>query len=67
MHLDLKLLLRGNTVEATTTGVTLDVNDTETITCTLTYALEGGKCAGVDIGLEILSLLAQALFVLTCL
>ena len=40
VHLDIQLALRWNLVEATTTSITLYVNDTQTIASTLTNTLE---------------------------
>ena len=63
-HLDFHLFLRRDAVEATTTGVALDVDDAETVAGVFADALEGGEGAGVDFGFEGFSLLAETLFVL---
>lgn len=67
VHLDLHLFLRRNAVEAASAGVTLDIDYAETVAGVLAYALECGECAGVDLWLKFFGVLAQTLFVLTCL
>ena len=64
VHFDFHLLLRRNSVEATSTCVTLDVNDTQTIAGILADAFEGCKCACVNFGFKGLGLFTQALFIL---
>ena len=65
MKTNFHLLLRGNAVEAATTGVTLDVDDAETVAGVFADALEGGEGALVDLGFEGLGFLAEVLFFLT--
>ena len=65
MHLDLHLLLGRDAVEATTAGVTLNVDHAEAVAGVLADALEGGEGAGiVDAGLEVLGVGAEDLFIL---
>ena len=64
MHLDFHLFLRGDTVEATAAGITLDINDSKAVACVLADSLEGCEGAGIHFGFQSLSLFAQTLLVL---
>ncbi len=66
MHLDFHLLLRRDAIEATTAGVALDVDDSETVACVLANSLECGQCAGVYFRFKSFRLFAKTLFILLC-
>ena len=64
MHLDFKLTLGRNTVEAAAAGITLDVNHAEAVAGILSDTLECGQGACIDHRLQVLGLLTQTLLVL---
>ena len=61
MHLDIKLALGRNLIEATTTGVTLHVNDSQTVTGILTDTLERCEQTRLNLRLQVLHLSLQLL------
>ena len=65
MHLDVELTLGRNLVEATATGITLHIDDTQTVTGILTDTLERGEQTGLDLRLQILHLFLQLIFLST--
>ena len=67
VHLDFHLFLWRDAVEAAAAGVTLNVYDAETVACVLADALEGSQSALVNLRLDSLGLVAQVIFLGTCL
>ena len=67
MHLDIQLTLRWNLVEATATSITLNVNDTKTVTGILTDTLEALEQTALNTSLVILSLSLQDFLLLASL
>ncbi len=63
---DFELLLGRDAVEASSAGVTLDVNHAEAVAGVFTDAFEGVEGVCVDFGFEVFGLLAEALFILAC-
>ena len=59
VHLDIQLTLWRNLVETTTAGITLHVDDTQSVAGTLADALEAGKQTRLDAGLQFLGLLLE--------
>ena len=59
MHLDVQLTLGRNLVEAAATGITLHIDDTQTVAGILADALERGEQARLNLGLIFLSFLLQ--------
>ena len=59
VHLDIQLALRWNLVEATTTCITLHINDTQTIAGTLADTLEAGEQTWLNLLLKLKSLLLE--------
>ena len=62
---DFELFLRRDAVEAATAGVTLDVDDAETVAGVLADAFEGLESAVVDARFDSFGFLAEGLFFLT--
>ena len=67
MHLDFKLTLGRNLIEAAATRLTLNSNDAKAIACILADTLESGKSIVVDERFESLSLGADSLLFLASL
>ena len=67
VHLDVELSLWRYLVEASSTRVTLHVDDTESVTHILAYALEALQQTWLNAHLKVLGLLTQLLFLCTCL
>ena len=67
MHLHVQLALGRNLVETSTACITLNIYDTESVACILTNTLETCQQTWLDLCLDILRLIAQALFLLTSL
>ena len=67
MHLDFHLALGRYAVEATSTGITLNVDDAQTVAGILANALEGRQqTLVVELHLKLLSLVAELLLILLC-
>ena len=68
VHLDFHLFLGRDSIEATTAGITLYVNDTETVSRIFANAFEGFESTVVfgECGFDFESFLAQAFFLFAC-
>ena len=67
VHLDFHLALWRDTVEAASAGVSLNIDNAQSVARILAYALECGEQAWLNLHLELLGLVAQFLLVLLCL
>ena len=61
MHLDVELTLGWNLIETTTAGITLHINNTQTVAGIFTDALERSEQTGLNLNLQLLDLLLQFL------
>ena len=59
MHFDVELTLGRNLIEAATTGVTLHIDDTQSVARTLADALEGTEEARLDLDFQVLGTLLE--------
>ena len=66
VHADFHLLLRWNAVEASSTGITLNVHDTKAVAGILADTLECCESALVNFGFEIFGFSAESFFFLAC-
>ena len=67
MHLDIQLALWRDLVEATTAGITLHIDNTQSVVRIPTDTLKTGEQTWFDLHLQLLRTLAQVLFLHTCL
>ena len=66
MHLDVELTLWRNLVEATTASIALHINNSETVACVLTNALEACEQTRLNSCLQLLGTLLELLLFLAC-
>ena len=65
MHFDVELTLRWNLIEATTAGITLHINNTETVASVFTDTLEWRKETWFNLSLKVFHLNFQFFFLCT--